>query len=262
MTGRGEQRLRFRGLDDDAEIHHGDAVGDVLHDREVVRDKDVSGAKPVLQVTQQVQNLRTDRDIQRRYRLVTDDEFRFDRERPSNGDALALAAGKFVRVAARKARLQPDQTQQFLDAFAAGGGRHKVMQRQRFGQDLADGHARVKRRIGVLKDDLRIAAEAAQFVRVEREQIAALESDVACIRLDQPQYQPAHGGFAAAGLANQRQRLARIDAETDAIDRLDEGGPASEHRTVGDEMFYEILDFEQRGHDTSLSSGVLMQRAQ
>jgi len=52
------------------------------------------------------------------------------------------------------------------------------MQRQRFGQDLADGHARIERGIGILKDDLRIAAEGAQLVGIKCEQIAALEADV------------------------------------------------------------------------------------
>ena len=39
-----------RGLDDAAEIHHRDAVGDVLHHREIVRDEDVGEAEPLLQV--------------------------------------------------------------------------------------------------------------------------------------------------------------------------------------------------------------------
>src|SRR6266550_328256 len=58
----------------------------------------------------------------------------------------------------------------------------------------------------------------------------------------------AHGGFAASGFADQRQRLAGIDAKTHAIDGLDEGGRPSEHRTSGDEMFYQIFDLEQGGH--------------
>ena len=119
MAGRSEQRLRIRGLDDDAEIHHRDPVGDVLHHREVVRDEDVGEAEPVLQVAQQIEDLRADRDIERRDRLVADDQLRLDRERAGNRDALALAAGEFMRVAAREARLEPDQPQQFLDPFAA-----------------------------------------------------------------------------------------------------------------------------------------------
>ena len=66
MARRGEQRLRVRGLDDAAEIHHGDAVGDVLHHGEIVRDEDVGEAEPVLQVAQQVEDLRADRDVERR----------------------------------------------------------------------------------------------------------------------------------------------------------------------------------------------------
>src|SRR3981081_33281 len=102
-----EQLLRIRGLDDAAEVHHGDAVGDVFYHRKVVADEDVGEPKPGLQIAQQVQDLRTNRDVQRRYRLVANDELRFDRERPRDGDALALAAGKLVWVAPRKARLQP-----------------------------------------------------------------------------------------------------------------------------------------------------------
>ena len=50
------------------------------------------------------------------------------------------------------------------------------MQRQRFGQDLAHGHARVERCIRILKDDLRVAPEGAQFVGVQCKQIASLEA--------------------------------------------------------------------------------------
>ena len=100
---------RRRGLDDPAEIHHRDAVGDVLHHREIVRDEDVGEAEPVLQIAQQIDDLRPDRDVERRDRLVADDELRLDRERAGDGDALALAAGEFVRIAARRcaARARP-----------------------------------------------------------------------------------------------------------------------------------------------------------
>ena len=120
VARRGEQRLGVRGLDDAAEIHHGDAVGDVLHHGEIVRDEDVGEAEPVLQVAQQIEDLRADRDVERRDRLVADDELRLDRERARDRDALALAAGEFVRIAAREARLQPDQAQQFARPARAG----------------------------------------------------------------------------------------------------------------------------------------------
>ena len=119
MTWRGEQFLGIGGLDDTAQVHHRDTVRDVFHHGEVVRNEDIGQPEPVLQIAQQVQDLRTDRDIQRRYRLVADDEFGLDCERPGDGDALALTAGEFVAVAACESWLQPDQAQQFLDALAA-----------------------------------------------------------------------------------------------------------------------------------------------
>ena len=60
MARRGEQRLGICRLDDAAEIHHRDAVGDVLHNGEVVRDEDISQPKALLEVAQQVQDLRAD----------------------------------------------------------------------------------------------------------------------------------------------------------------------------------------------------------
>ena len=70
-----------------------------------MRDEQVGEAEPLLQVDQQVDDLRLDVDVERRDRLVGDDEVRLDRERARDGDALALAAGEFVRVAlARRAR--------------------------------------------------------------------------------------------------------------------------------------------------------------
>ena len=216
----------------------------------------------MLQIAQQVENLRADRDVQRRHRLVADDQLGLDRERAGDGNALALAAGKFVRVAARKTRLEADQLQQFLDPRAVPRPRHQVMQLERLAQDLADGHPRIERGVGILKDDLRLAAEAAELLGIHRQQIAAFEADAAGVGLDQPQHQPAHRRLAAAGLADQRQRLAGLDNKTHAVDGVDMGGRPPEYRALRHETPGQILDLEQSRHDTSLSSGALMQRDQ
>ena len=49
-------------------------VGDVLDDADVVRDEQVAHAQLALQLAQQIQDLRLHRDIQRRGRLVTNDQ--------------------------------------------------------------------------------------------------------------------------------------------------------------------------------------------
>ena len=75
-----------------AEVHHHHAVGDVADDVEVVGDEDVGEAELALQVLEQVEDLRLHRDVERRDRLVADDQLRVDGERAGDADALALAA--------------------------------------------------------------------------------------------------------------------------------------------------------------------------
>ena len=54
---------------------------DVVDDAEVVRDEDVRQVELVLQVVEQVDHLRLDRDVERRDRLVRDDQLRVQGER-------------------------------------------------------------------------------------------------------------------------------------------------------------------------------------
>src|SRR5581483_9223597 len=100
MFWRSVERAAWGGLDNAAEIHHGDAAADVLDDREVVGDEQIGDAEFLLQILQQIDDLGLDRDVERGDRLVADDQLGLDRERARNADALALAAGKFVRIAA------------------------------------------------------------------------------------------------------------------------------------------------------------------
>jgi hypothetical protein len=74
MQGRREQRCFVRVLDDPSEIHHGDAVADMLDHSQIVRNEEIGEAKLALQVHHQVENLRLDRDIEGGNRLVGDDE--------------------------------------------------------------------------------------------------------------------------------------------------------------------------------------------
>src|SRR5262249_7119005 len=160
---------------------------------------------------QQVEDLRADRDVERGHGLVADDQSWLDCESAGNRNALALAAGEFVGIAAREARLETDEAQQFLDPRAAPRSRYEIMPRQRLAEDLRYRHARIERCIGVLEDDLRLPPERAQLVGIEREQVAAFEAHAAGVRLDQPQHHPADGRLAAAGFANKGQRLAGLD---------------------------------------------------
>ena len=85
-------------LDDLAEIHDGDAVGDVFYHRHVMRDEEIGDAELALQFLEQLQHARLDRHVKRRHAFVGDDQLRPQRERAGDADALPLAAREFVRV--------------------------------------------------------------------------------------------------------------------------------------------------------------------
>ena len=99
MSRRAQYLLGGALLDDPAEIHHGDAMRDLAHHGEVVRDEEIGETPLALQVGEQVEHLRLYRHVQRRHRLVADDERRLDRERARDPDPLPLAAGELVRIA-------------------------------------------------------------------------------------------------------------------------------------------------------------------
>ena len=108
---RREQRLRVghdrprvellgrRQLDELPEVHHRDPVAHVADDAEIVGDEEIRQLELVLELLEQVDHLRLDRDVERRHRLVGDDQLRPQRERARDADPLALAAGELVREA-------------------------------------------------------------------------------------------------------------------------------------------------------------------
>ena len=70
---------------------------DVPDDGEVVGDDQVGEPEPLLEVGEQVEHLRLHRHVERRHRLVGDQQVRLEREGARDADALALTAGELVR---------------------------------------------------------------------------------------------------------------------------------------------------------------------
>ena len=100
MGGSVEHLVRRADFDDPAEVHDGDAVGDVAHHRKIVRDEQVGQAELASAALQQVDDLRLDRHVERGDRLVENEQLGTQRQSTGNCDALALAAGEFARPAA------------------------------------------------------------------------------------------------------------------------------------------------------------------
>ena len=93
-----------------------DAIGDVVHDGEVVRDEQEREAELALQAAHQVEHLRLHRHVERRGRLVADQERRVAGQRPRDRDALALSAGELVRELLPVGAAEADLLEQARDA--------------------------------------------------------------------------------------------------------------------------------------------------
>ena len=167
--------LRRADLDELALVHHGDPVAHRADDGEVVRDEEVREAEVPLEVLEQVEDLRLDRDVERRDRLVADDQLRAQGERARDADSLALAARELVRIAVREARVEADDVEQLADADAAVAARADPVHDQRLADDVSDRHPRVERRVRVLEDDLHLAPHLAERFAAELRQLDALE---------------------------------------------------------------------------------------
>ena len=112
MLRRAGERLRLAALDDLAQVHDHDRVAHVRDGGEVVGDEQVGQTQLGLQIAQQVQDLGADRHVERGDGLVEHDQLGRQRQRPRDGDALALAARELVREEVGRAVRQPDEIEQ------------------------------------------------------------------------------------------------------------------------------------------------------
>jgi hypothetical protein len=84
-------------LHDAARVHHDDALGVARDHAQVVGDDDQRDAHALGQVAHQLQDLRLDGDVERRRRLVGDDQLRLARQRQGDHHALTHAAAEVMR---------------------------------------------------------------------------------------------------------------------------------------------------------------------
>jgi hypothetical protein len=121
-----------------------------------------------------------------------------------------------------------------------------LRRRERFGDDVPDGHARIQRCVGILEDDLQLAACLPHLPPVRFRQVLALEDDRAFGRLQQLQDAVAGRRLTRAGLADEPERLAGMHIERDVVDRLDVvDRPVDEDTLLDREVLLEVLDDEQ-----------------
>ena len=203
-------------------------------------------SKSLLELLHQVDDLRLDRDVERRHGLVADEEVRVERERAGEADPLPLAAGELVRVARPGVGGQADRLQQLAHRLAellAAAAVHA----QRLADHARNRVARVQRRVRILEDHLHPPPQRAHLRLAEVGDVGAVEGDLPGGRLVEAEERAADGRLAAARLADEPERLAALDLERDAVDGLDVADVAVHHDAAPDrEPDLEVVDLDER----------------
>ena len=253
----GEERLRVgvEGIAEDvflrailhevAEVHNADGVGDVLNNGKVVADEEVGQLVLILQLVQQVDDLRLNGHIQRRDRLVADDKLGVERERTRDADTLALAAGELVRVAVLVEGLQAAVVHDLVDVIVEFRLRDKVVLTHGLADDLADRHTRGERGERILEDDLHLRAQGAHLLGGEVVDLLTVEEDLTGgLGVIQAEDGAARGGLTAAGLADETHRRAALQVEGDAVDGLDVADRVGDHAAFDGEVLLQVVDLQ------------------
>ncbi len=233
------------GLHEHARVHHIDALAHAGDDAQVVRDHDQRRVLLGDELAQQVEDLRLDRHVERGRRLVGDQDLRLAGEGHGDHRALAHAPRELVRVVAEplvRAR-DADAVDELGGAILRLALAHVEVRLDGLAELAPDGEHRVQARHRVLEDHRDLPAPDVPHLLVgELDQVAIAEERAAgghATRPGQDPHQRQRGhALAAAGLADDPERLARGDVERDPVDGVDR--PAR-----GPELHTEVLDRQE-----------------
>ena len=162
--------------------HDDHPVGDLGHHPHVVGDEHHRHPDLLLELLDEAQDLGLYGDVERRRRLVGDQQLRLAGERHGDHDALAHAAREHVRVVLQPLlRVGDAHPPKQLDRRPLGlGRRHGAVVAERLGDLEADGEHRVEAGHRLLEDHRdRVAANCAHPLFGERQEVPALEFDAA-----------------------------------------------------------------------------------
>ncbi len=190
-------------------------------------DEDQRQAAAALQLDQHGEDLRADRGVEHRDRLVADQAVRLEHERRGDRDALALAAGELVRVAVEVALgVEADVVER--PAHARRRARSSATPWTISGSVTIAAHplARVERLVRVLEDHLRPGGAARAVVALARRPRAPSRTTSPPTAALQAEHRPGQRRLAAARLADDAEDLALAPLERDAVERPGGGAVA------------------------------------
>ena len=246
-----EYFIRGALFHDAAGIHDNDVVRHARDDAEVVRDEHDGGVELILQILEQIKNLRLDRNVERGGRLVGDDERGRAGKRDGYHDTLTHTTGQLMRVHGVHALFvgDADKVEHLerarLDLFLAHLG---VMEHGDFVDLLADAEHRIQAGHRLLEyHGYLVAANLLHFCSrgvddVICGAVAEVEADLAADGLTLGALKQLHqgkagDGFAAAGLADNADGRALGNHEADAVNGLDRAD-------IGEEIGTDVIKLD------------------
>ena len=216
-------------------VEHRDAARHQFDNRQVVADEQASEPVLTLQLGKEFQHPGLHRNIQRRGRLVGDQQSRLQRQRSRDAHPLPLPAGELMREAVSHVRGQLHLLQQRLDSAFPLGAIHSGVQGQRFGDRLADGPSWIQRRSGILEHHPHLAPDIPQLLTVGSRNILSGNTDSARGHLEQAHGGTPDSGFPGTRFADKAHHFASADREGHIVDSPE---VAALSRILDDGMFH------------------------
>ena len=248
----GQQLFGPTALDDPTAVHHIQLLAGPADHSQVVGDQHQPDAPGLPQVGQHPEHLRLDRDVQRRGRLVRQDQRRLGGQRDRDADPLPHPAGHLVRVGpvALLRVADPHLGQQVQRAGPGCGFGHPQPAGRHLGHLVTDPHRGVQRGERVLEDHRQRAGQVlAAPGRRQPGDVHPGDHDGAAgdpgRRGQQVHDRPQGQALAGAGLPHQADRLAGRRRERHLPDGVQD--PARQR-----DLHLEVTNLQQGGHRRSL----------
>src|SRR5271169_1028278 len=228
-----------------ARVHHSDVIAEPPHDAEIVTDEQEGDALVASEMRQEAQDLRLDGDVERRRRLVEDEQRRFTGDRGGDQRALLHPARQLVREGAGDlgGTIDPHLVQCALGAAQRLGARYSEMLHQRLGDLPADPQRGVEGGERILEDGPDPPPkDASPLRRRELGEVLALEQDGAGdLRRWAEEVQDCAGyaALAGSGFTDDGERPSRLEGKG----HIAHGGDVPLALAVADR---EVADLEQQ----------------
>ncbi len=219
MRWAGDELLCGSLFDDLPGIHHGNPLGDVRNESEIVGDHQDGHAHLLLDVSEQFDDLGLNGDIERGSGFIGDQQFRFGGQGHGDHDALLHAPTELVGVIPGTSFGCGD-AHAFQQANDLGrGGASRSVKAEGFKHLGSDPHDRIERGAGFLEDVADdSAADGSEFGIRHGQDITAMQQDPAAgvarrWRREESSDAQSSDAFAASAFTHEAQGLALGDGE-------------------------------------------------